>query len=236
MSSTILHSAPQAAPPPPSRRRTGRWLAAAVVLLVLALGITVAAITFGVRTAQSLRHETTTETVPGVQELVVETGEGSVSLRHGDSSDVEIRTTRVWSPDSHPTLERRLDAGALTLSATCPAINLGCEVNREIVVPAGTRVRVRTSDGPIKADGLVTPWFEASTVDGQVTASFARPPEHVQVRSVDGSVRLFLPPAGYRIDATAVSGRTRVGVTDDPSAARDISIGIVDGQIDILPG
>jgi hypothetical protein len=206
------------------------------VLLALAVGVTVAAITFGVRTAQSLRQETTTETVPGVREIVVETDEGSVSLRHGDGTGVEIRTTRVWSPDSQPTLRSHLDAGVLTLSATCPVINIGCEVNREIVVPAGTRVRVRTVDGPIEADGLVTPSFEASTVDGQVIASFGQPPEHIQVRSIDGSVRLTLPPAGYRVDATAVSGRTRVGVTEDPSAAREISVSTVDGQIDILPG
>jgi hypothetical protein len=207
-----------------------------VVLAALALVGTAVAVTFAVRIAESLSQETTTETVPGVRELVVESDEGTVSLRHGDGTDVEIRTTRVWSSDSQPALGRHLDAGVLTLSSGCPWINLGCEVNREIVVPDGTRVRVRTVDGPIEADGLVTPAFDASTVDGRMTLSFGQPPEHVGVRSVDGSIRLTLPPAGYRVEASAVDGRTRVGVPNDPSAGRDISVSTVDGRIAILPG
>jgi hypothetical protein len=227
---------PIAAPPPSPPRRRSRWLVAMVVLAVLAaVGIAVT-VTFAVRIAESLSQETTTETVPGVHELVIESDEGRVSLRHGDGTDIEVRTTRVWSSDSHPTLDRRLDAGVLTLSSSCPWINLGCEVNREIVVPAGTAVRVRTVDGPVEADRLVTPKFDASTVDGRVTASFGQPPEHVSIRSVDGSVSLTLPAASYRVEATTVDGRARVDVPDDPSATREISVSTVDGRIDVLRG
>jgi len=232
------HATPlTAAPARPPRRGMGRWLAVIIVVLVLAAaGITVAAIAFGVRTAASLRQDTTTETVPGVHAVVVEADEGSVQLRHSGGTGVEVRTTRVWSPDSRPSLERHLDAGVLTLGSSCPLVDFGCEVDREIAVPAGTSVRVRTVDGPIDAVGLVSPRFEASTVDGRVTVSFGQPPEHVQVRSVDGAVRLTLPPARYRIEASAVDGEVRVGVRSDPSAVREVSVSTVDGGIDVLPG
>jgi len=235
---TTQHAAPpMAAPTPPPRRGLGRWLTVTIVMLILAAaGVTVAAIAFGVRTAASLRQETTTETVPGVHAVVVEADEGSVRLRHSGGTGVEVRTTRVWSPDSRPSLERHLDGGVLTLGSSCPLVDLGCEVDREIAVPAGTSVRVRTVDGPIDAEGLVSPRFEASTVDGQVTVSFGQPPEHVEVRSVDGSVRLTLPSARYRVEASAVDGEARVGVRSDPSAVREVSVSTVDGGIDVLPG
>jgi hypothetical protein len=218
MSSTTQQIAPSsAAAPPPPPRRTGRWLAGAVVLLVLAaVGITVAAIAFGVRVAESLRQETATETVPGVRELVVKTDEGSVSMRRADGTGVGIRTTEVWSGDSRPAPERHLDAGVLTLSSDCPALNIGCEVNYKIAVPDGTVVRVETVDGSVDAEGLVSPRFEASTVDG--------------------SIHLTVPPGNYRVKATTIDGRVRVGVPDDPSASKEISVHSVDGGIDILPG
>lgn len=201
--------------PPARRRRTTRWVVVAIVAVVAAVAAVVAAVSFGVWSALSLRQETTTETVPGVRELVVETDEGSVSLRRGAGTEVEVRTTEVWSQDtdSRPTLERHLDSGVLTLSADCPWVNVGCEVNREIVVPDGTAVRVRTVDGAVDATGVVTPNLDVSTVDG--------------------SVHVTVPAGSYHVETSAVDGRVRVDVPDDPAATSRISVHTVDGQIDI---
>jgi hypothetical protein len=204
--------------PPPRRRRTTRWVVVAIVAAVAVSTAVVAAVTFGVWAAMSLRQETTTETVPGVRELVVQTVDGSVSLRRGAGSDVEIRTTEVWSEDadSRPTLQRRRDGGVLTLTDSCPLINIGCEVDREIVVPDGTAVRVRTVDGSIDAAGLVAPSVDLSTVDG--------------------SVRVTVPAGDHHVETSTVDGGVRVDVPDNPAAASRISVRTVDGQIDIRRG
>lgn len=217
---------------PPRRRRTGIIVLIVGAVLVLAVG---GAIAFGLHTAGSLRHDTSTESVAGVHDLVVTVDEGFVSLRTGTGTDVEVRTTRSWTNDE-PVLERQLSDGVLTLGSDCPAFNVGCEVEREIVVPAGTTVTAKSVDGAIKAVDLDTPRFTATTVDGSVTASFAKAPQQLQVQAVDGDVRVTVPPGAYHVTTKSVSGGERVDVTQDPAAPREISVRTVSGDIEILHG
>lgn len=215
--------------PPRRRRRTAVALGAGVVLLAAG-----GAVALGITTAQSLRHDTVSESVPGVRALVVDVDEGSIALRAGTGPDVQVRTTRSWTQDE-PTVARRLDGGVLSLSSDCPAFNLGCEVEREIIVPAGTTVQARTVDGPIHAAGLTATQFTAATVGGSVTASFAHAPE-VQIQTVAGAVLVTVPPAGYRVATATVSGDVRVEVGQDQTSAHRLSARTVSGSISILPG
>lgn len=200
-----------------------------LVLLALVVG----AAAFGVNTATGLRTATSAETVPGVRELVVDVDEGRVALTAAPGPDVGISTTRTWGPGYEPTVERTLVGGVLTLASDCAPFNLGCEVEQEISVPAGTVVSVRTVDGSIDAAGLDVPRLHASGVDGPITAGFVRPPDDVRVETVAGPVRVVVPPAAYRVSANAVIGPVAVGLPDDPTADRTIVAQTVTGPVDV---
>jgi hypothetical protein len=229
MTSTQQSHGPLTSPTPRPRRRRTALIAGTGVLLVG--GITVGAVALGVGVATSLEQETTAQSVPGVHELVVDLDEGSVRLTAGTGPDVEVRTIRAWTPGYEPVLDQRVVDGVLTLHSDCADFNVGCEVTREIGVPAGTAVRVRSAAGVVDAVDLDTPRFDVDTAAGPVTASFVTAPESVRVRTVAGPVSLRVPRGAYRVSAGTVVGPVHVSVVDDPGAARSIDAHTVTGPV-----
>jgi hypothetical protein len=221
----------QIPPNPPPRRGRTPLVVGGVVLVCTAA--TAAAVAFGISVAGSLREETSSETFPGVRELVVRVDEGRVRLTSATGPHVEVRTTRTFGPGYQPVVESGLADGVLTLTSDCASFNLGCEVEQEIAVPAGTAVSVRTIAGGIDAVGLDVPSFDADTTEGAVTAGFAGPPDDVRVRTVAGAVRVDVPDAAYRVSAGTSIGPVDVDLPSDPAAAREITVRTVAGPIDI---
>jgi hypothetical protein len=231
MTSTQQSPTPLLPQTPRRHRRRAALIAGTGVLLVG--GITVGAVALGVGVATSLEQETTAQSVPGVRELVLDFDEGQVRLTGGAGPDVEVRTTRAWTPGYEPVLDQRVVDGVLTLHSDCPDFNVGCEVTREIGVPAGTAVRIRSGAGVVDAVDLDTPRFDVDTAAGPVTASFVTAPESVQVRTVAGPVSLRVPQGAYRVSAGTVVGPVGVGVVNDPGAARSIDAHTVTGPVAI---
>jgi hypothetical protein len=214
----------------PRRRRTALIVGTGVLL---AGGITVGAVALGVRVASSLEQETTAQSVPGVHELVVDLDEGWLRLTAATGPDVEVSTTRAWTPGYEPVLDQRVVDGVLTLSSDCADFNVGCEVTREIGVPPGTAVRIRSGAGGVDAVDLDTPRFAVDTGAGPITASFVTAPDSVQVRTVAGPVSLRVPQGAYRVSAGTVVGPVGVGVVNDPGASRSIDAHTVTGPVAI---
>jgi hypothetical protein len=219
--------------PPPHRSRTG----AAVIIggAVLVAAAVAGTVAFGVTTAASLREDTSTTTVPGVRELVVDVDEGRIALRAAVGPDVEVRTTRHFVPGYEPVVAHGVVNGVLTVTSDCASFNLGCEVEQEIAVPAGTVVSVRTVAGAIDATGLDVPRFGATAVAGPVTTGFVRPPDDVRIQTVAGPVRVGVPAGSYRVSATTATGPVGVDLATDPGAERAITVQTVAGSIDITP-
>ena len=234
MTSTPAYTTQMPPTPSPRRRRTGPALLVGAGVLLLAAGA-IGAVALGVNTATSLQEDTVSRSVPGVRELVIDVDEGRIVLRAAAGPDVEVRTTRTWGPGYEPAVGQELVNGVLTLTSDCPSFNLGCEVEQEIAVPAGTAVRARTVAGAVDAVGLDAPRFAAATVDGAVSASFARPPDEVTVQTVAGGVRVTVPQDAYRVSATTVSGSVRVALPSDLAADRSIVVRTVAGPIDVSP-
>lgn len=218
-------------PDPRRRRRRAALIAGTGVLLVG--GATAGAIALGTGVAGALRSETTAQSLPGVHEIVVDLDEGSVRLTAAPGAAVDVRTTRAWTPGYEPVLDQGVIDGVLTLRSDCPEFNVGCEVTREIGVPAGTAVRVRSTAGPVEAFDLDVPRFAAETVAGPVTASFVSAPEAVRAQTVTGPVDLRVPQGSYRVDAGTTVGQVRVGVIDDPRAPRSIEAHTVTGPVTV---
>lgn len=147
---------------------------------------------------------------------------------------MEVRTTSAWTPGYEPTLTDRTDAGVLTLTSDCASFNIGCEVTREIAVPSGTAVRVRTMAAMVEAVDLDTPRFDVEAGAGTVSSSFRTPPDAVRVTTVAGAVDVRVPQGAYRVSADAVVGAVDVDVVDDPTAARTIDVDTVTGSVAVL--
>ncbi|WP_214404905.1 hypothetical protein [Pseudonocardia lacus] len=235
MTSTQLpagHLPPPVEPIPPRRRRRTALVVGTGAVLVG--GITAGAIALGVTVSTSLQRETTAQSVAGVREVVVEFDEGSVRLTAATGPDVDVRTTRAWTPGYQPVLGQRLVDGVLTLTSDCADFNIGCEVGREIAVPAGTEVRVRGAAGPVEAVDLDVPRFSVDSAAGPVSVDFATAPEAVRVATVAGPVTVRVPRGAYRVSADVLIGQVDVGVDNDPGADRSIEVSTVTGSIDVL--
>jgi hypothetical protein len=184
-----------------------------VVLLGAAGAVTAVAV--GVSTAGDLRSESVTETFGGVRELVVDLDQGSVRLTPGPA--LEVRTIRAWRPDHEPVATRTQQGDVLRVTGDCADVDLGCEVDEEITVPAGTTVTVRTVDGAIDATDLDVARLAATTVNGAVRAELVGAPGAVDVETVNGAVDVVLPAGAYRVAASAVVGAVEVSVPQDPA-------------------
>jgi len=215
-------------------RRRGPLIAAIVGgVVLLAAGGTVAAIAFGVSRAGALQSRPVTETFAGAREIVVDLDEGAVRLTAAPGPDVEVRTIPAWASGYEPTTSRTLTGGVLTVRGDCPDFDLGCEVDEEIAVPAGVRVRVSTVDGAVTATGLDVPRFAADTVNGGVDVAFGRAPAQVALETVNGSVVLTVPPDRYRVSTSTVIGSVTTGVPDDPGATSTLDLQTVNGAITV---
>ena len=205
-----------------SARRTRRWVLAGAALVVAGTGLAV----YG----QVQPWDTTTGSVPGVREIVVDIGAGPVTLPAAPGSEVGIRTV------PHGLLPagagHRLEGGVLTVFAGCFALN--CYTEQHIAVPAGIPVRVHTGVGDVTATDLDVPRFDARAGASSVTASFVRPPDDVRIDAgTAGNVELRVPDAGYRVDVDSAVGTERVDVAEDPSATRSLSVRAAVGSITV---
>ncbi|MFC7656984.1 hypothetical protein ACFQV8_11745 [Pseudonocardia benzenivorans] len=96
-----------AAPPPRSGRRGARLALVIGAVVVLVVGVTVAAVALGVSTARSLQQDTVSRTFAGVREIVVEVDSGTVGLRPAEGPDVVATTVRHFSPATSRSSPRR---------------------------------------------------------------------------------------------------------------------------------
>ena len=87
------------------------------------------------------------------------------------------------------------------------------------------QVDLTSGSGSVTGSGRFGQAFAARTGTGWVTMTFQEPPEHIDVRSASGQVDLDLPRGRYRLDLAAPANQVHLhGVTDDPTAARTITI------------
>lgn len=223
---------PAPTPRPPRRLSRGAWIAIVLGAVVVVVGgVTAGAIAVGVSTARSLTSDTTTRTFADVREIVVDADEGTVTLRPAADREVVATAERHFSPGDEPAVTGAVVDGVLTLRSDCPNVNIGCEVEHTVTVPAGTAVSVRTVDGSVEAAGLDTPRLSATTVSGSVHAAFVAPPTDVRAETVAGAVRIVVPAGAYRVSGDSVTGAVGVGVVDDPASPRTISVDTVTGAV-----
>ncbi|MFI9363628.1 DUF4097 family beta strand repeat-containing protein [Kitasatospora sp. NPDC053057] len=171
-----------------------------------------------------------------VKELVIEGQNGGVVVTGGGEA-VHVVEDQNYRGDA-PKSTHEVKDGVLRLTYDCDSCGIGYTVN----VPAGTKVRVKETNGGIKlsglaadaeadvknggveASGLTSPQVRLTAVNGGVRADFASAPSKLEATTSNGGVNLKVPSGeAYTVDAQATTGGTDVSIPSQPGAAHSIT-------------
>jgi hypothetical protein len=206
---------PPADPPVAARPRRSPQ---ARVALVLGVGFTVLAVLYGVVVLLALllhHHDTTTTALSDVPARISVQVDGSVQVDAaplGAGSSMTVRRQWTWA---EPQLVTTRSGDQLTVRSSCVQLGpFACGTDVRLLVPAGTAVTVRSTDGAVRVSGLRGD-VDLGADSGSVTANDVSA-AHLRLHSNDGSVR------GNRLavaDVTAGSdsGAVRLDLAVEPT-------------------
>jgi len=182
-----------------------RWHRATISLLAAAALAVLAALPAA---ASEDGHFDRTLTVSGAVSLEVETGSGSITVRTGDSSRVEVHgsihvsqsffgdaKSRVAQIEQNPPIQQEGNSIIIGRSDDHELFN-NISISYEIVTPKDTKLRATSGSGGVKIDGVAGPVDTTSGSGG------------LQVSSIGGDVRAHTGSGG--IDLENVQGIAHV--------------------------
>ena len=178
--------------------------------------------------------------VTGAVDLDVNTGSGSINVRTGDVSTVQIlgkiKSSDSWGRGSSISPEekvRRIEANP-PIEQTGNTIVIGkiedrdlqngVSISYEITVPAATKLRSHSGSGSITVDGLSSP-LEAGTGSGGITLSNIG----AEVRASTGSGSIHVRGVAGSFNGSTGSGDIEVQQT----APGDVDLQTGSGSIDL---
>jgi DUF4097 and DUF4098 domain-containing protein YvlB len=169
-----------------------------------------------------------------IERLVVHTQVGQVRVRGSARPDV-VLTRRRHGVFGRAHVGAHARNGVLTLSSSCPRLDLACAVRQEVQVPAGVAVDIQVGSGPVDVRGLHAPARVRTRSGGANILNVTGP---VEVSTGNGGVKLQRVTGATRV-------RTRVGpvtlkqVTGAVSVRTgqgDVFLDDVHGQLDAATG
>jgi hypothetical protein len=131
----------------------------------------------------------------------------------------------------------RLHVRTLSASVEVRGINGGTEVEtisgNITLEEIGGDVQIKTDIGEVLARRLAAPSLRAATRMGSLDLAFAAPPDVVDITAEGADVTLAVPGGGYAVNAQSGSGATDIGVANETSAARRITVANTTGPVTI---
>jgi len=230
----------------PSLRKESKYL--------MALAATCLAFSTAALAAEG--HFQRTLQVTGPVQLSVQTGAGTITVRTGGDSIVEVQgTIRAWTGlfsngdaekkvrylESHPPIEQHgnvIEIGKITESG----MQHNVSISYELVVPTNTRLSSKTGSGNQTIDGVSGP-LEAETGSGDIKGSNIG--GSVQATTGSGQIVMENVKEGVRastgsgdIRATGVGGGVRAStgsgnVTVEQTGAGDARVNTGSGNIEL---
>jgi putative adhesin len=221
---TTTYAAP--APPAPAPESGGRT--AVKVLLVLLALVLVAWCALTVVSLLGRDTARSSASYGGIRSVDLDLGFESVTVvGKADATRVSMRRSYTWSVE-RPEVDHRVDGDVLRMSSSCSwSLGLGCSGSVRLEVPAGTVLRMHTSDGDLSVRA-VTGDLDIATSDGDV--ELADVGGTVRLRTRDGSVDAD-GLSSAAVDARTSDGDLRLGFATAPTDVRTVSR---DGSITVL--
>ncbi len=210
-----------------------------IVALIVVVGGLLLAASLGGRGSRHVAQSYT-----GVRSIDVQVSAESVELVSSGDDTTRLDRQVSWSM-REPRLTQRMDGDVLVVRSSCPfGFGLGCTGRVRVEVPSSVDVRVHSSAGAVRADGLSgdvdlstsagsvratnlsSSDVRASSSAGSVTVELASEPTRVTASSSAGSVTVLLPQgsATYRVSAKTSAGSENVDVRTDPASDRVIDV------------
>jgi Putative adhesin len=131
----------------------------------------------------------------------------------------------------------RLDNNAGLIAGSGLAGNIRLDNSSGDITVSGLTgdLQFQDSSGGVVVNGLAATDVVGSDSSGDITLTFTKVPDKVQIRDSSGGVRLVLPPGGtaYDIKASAFSGSTSITVPRNPSSTHRITVVDQSGDITV---
>jgi hypothetical protein len=209
-----------------------------VALFVLVGGL----VLVGSLGGRSSRH--VQQTYTGVRSIDVQVSAEAVELVPSSDDVTRLDRRLSWSMRT-PRLTQQLNGDVLVVRSSCPfGFGLGCSGRTRIEVPSSVDVRVHSSAGAVRAEGLSgqvdlstsagsvratslsSSVVRATSSAGSVRVELVSEPQQVTASSSAGSVTVLLPQgsATYRVSAHTSAGSESVDVRTDPASDRVIDV------------
>ncbi|MDM7829787.1 DUF4097 family beta strand repeat-containing protein [Cellulomonas edaphi] len=235
---TILERPTQ--PPAPPVRRRGRGLvwAGGIVGGLMLLSGAWSLLSLAIY-ADADRSITTTSHSYAAVPVVELAADGDVRVTTGGTQVAVEAIARTALTSARYTVDEGADR--LTVSHRCTTWTGSCSASLRVVVPEGTQVVVRASDGDVRASGL-TGGLDVRAGDGRVdvddvqgSVAVVASDGNVSVRGVTGDVDLDVGDGSTDVETVAGSvvvdshdGRVTVAGVE-----RDVDIDSSDGDVDV---
>jgi hypothetical protein len=131
----------------------------------------------------------------------------------------------------------RLDNGSGLMAASGLTGNIRLDNSSGDITVSGLTgdLQFQDSSGGVVINGLAVTDVVGSDSSGDITLTFTKVPDRVQIRDSSGGVRLVLPPGGtaYDVNASASSGNTSITVPRNPSSKHVIIVTDQSGDITV---
>jgi Putative adhesin len=197
-------------------------------------------------------HFERTLKVAGAVDLDVQTGSGNITVRPGDSANVEIRGTirahgwhndaesRVRQIESNPPIEQ--NGNTIHIGRIDHGLTHNISISYEITVPRQTRVHSETGSGDQTVDSIAGP-LDASTGSGSLRLSKIGAEVHahtgsgdIELDGVQGSIHAGTGSGSIHatnISGGAVASTGSGNVKVEQSAAGDVDIETGSGDVEV---
>jgi hypothetical protein len=193
----------------------------------------------------SLRIEQSFVEEGRVDRVRVRWASGEIHVRGGTTDDVRVHA-EVWGPEAPLAFTHERDAEILLVELRCQT-PVPCGGSLDLDLPTGVavetdlgegsvdlagpigRLSVIVGDGSIDARVLTAEEAVLQVVQGPVDAAWSRTPRRVMLSSVEGDVRVRVPPGSYQVQSGGREAEVH-GIVVDPSAASLIRVTALGGE------
>ena len=131
------------------------------------------------------------------------------------------------------TVTSRTTRSGVTVASACHFVSLVCSFDYQVGMPAGTVETFSSGQGDITVTGITNPVVTASEGAGNITLTFTRVPNRVQVTDAFGEVRIVLPRGltVYNVITHAQFGNATIGVPTSSLSKHIINVTNSSGDI-----
>jgi hypothetical protein len=159
---------------------------------------------------------------------------GDLHVRQATTARLRISGTALYSL-VRSTVTPLTARSGVTVVSSCHFVTFVCSFDYHVGLPAGTAETFSDGQGDITVTGITNPTVTASDRAGNVTLTFTKVPDRVEVTDAFGNVKIVLPVGltVYHVITQAQFGKSSIGVPTSPQSKHLINVTDASGSISV---